>query len=73
MTAADVLNIGRSKAYDMARDGDFPCEVFRARNSYRVATANLLRLLALDRDLLTILQLLSGEGDIADGVRDEAA
>ena len=36
MTAARILGIGRTKAYDLARRGKFPCLVIRVGDLYRV-------------------------------------
>ena len=45
MTAARILGIGRTKAYELARRGEFPCPVIRVGDLYRVSTPDLLRLL----------------------------
>jgi hypothetical protein len=45
MTAAAVLRIGRTKAYDLAKRGEFPVRVIRIGDSYRVPVAALLTLL----------------------------
>jgi hypothetical protein len=45
MTAARALGIGRTKAYQLARAGEFPCRIIRIGDLYRVATADLIRLL----------------------------
>ncbi|WP_084723111.1 helix-turn-helix domain-containing protein [Streptomonospora alba] len=50
MTAARMLGIGRTKAYQLARAGEFPCKVIRIGEGYRVATADLLRVLGVDPD-----------------------
>jgi hypothetical protein len=47
MTAAAVLRIGRTKAYDLAKRGEFPVAVIRIGDSYRVPTAALLGLLGI--------------------------
>ncbi len=47
MTAARILGIGRTKAYELARHGAFPCLVIRIGDLYRVSTADLLRLLGI--------------------------
>ena len=47
MTAALALGLGRTKAYDLARHGQFPCRVIRIGETYRVPTAGLLELLGL--------------------------
>lgn len=46
-TAGRALGIGRTKAYELARTGEFPCRVLRVGNSYRVPTALLRELLGL--------------------------
>lgn len=43
MTAARVLGIGRTKAYELARAGEFPVHVVRIGGLYRVSTAELRR------------------------------
>jgi predicted DNA-binding transcriptional regulator AlpA len=45
--AARALGLGRTRAYQLARDNSFPCKVIRIGNSYRVVTADLHRLLAV--------------------------
>ncbi|MQA04286.1 MAG: integrase [Streptosporangiales bacterium] len=47
-TAARALGLGRSTGYELARCGEFPCRVLRIRSSYRVPTADLLRVLGVD-------------------------
>lgn len=49
-TAGRALGIGRTKAYELARTGEFPCRVLRFGNSYRVPTAFLHALLGLAAD-----------------------
>jgi len=46
-TAGRALGIGRTKAYELARTGEFPCRVLRVGTSYRVPTASLRKLLGL--------------------------
>jgi excisionase family DNA binding protein len=46
-TAARALGIGRSTGYELVRRGEFPCRVLTAGSSYRVPTADLLRLLGI--------------------------
>ena len=46
-TAARALGLGRSTAYELARRGRFPCRVLRIGSSYRVPTAELLRVLGI--------------------------
>jgi len=47
MTAAAVLGIGRTKAYELATRDQFPCRVIRVGQIYRVPTPGLLELLGL--------------------------
>lgn len=44
-TAAKAFGLGRTTAYALAKVGNFPCEVIKAGRSYRVITADLLRVL----------------------------
>jgi hypothetical protein len=41
------LGLGRSKGYELAKRGEYPCKVLRLGNAYRVVTADLLDLLGL--------------------------
>ena len=50
MTAAWILGLGRTKAYELARHGEFPCLVIRVGDLYRLSTADLLRLLGASID-----------------------
>jgi excisionase family DNA binding protein len=45
-TAARALGLGRTRAYQLARENRFPCKVIRIGTSYRVVTADLQRLMA---------------------------
>jgi excisionase family DNA binding protein len=47
-TAARALGLGRSTGYELARRGEFPCRVVHVGSSYRVPTAELLRVLGID-------------------------
>jgi len=47
VTAGRALGIGRTKAYELARAGQFPCPLIRAGGTWRVPTAGLLALLGL--------------------------
>jgi excisionase family DNA binding protein len=47
-TAAQALGLGRSTAYELARRGEFPCRILHIGSSYRVPTAELLRVLGID-------------------------
>jgi predicted DNA-binding transcriptional regulator AlpA len=46
-TAARILGLSRTKAYQLAKTGDFPCRVLKIGHSYRVPTLGLLRLLEM--------------------------
>jgi hypothetical protein len=47
MTAAQILGIGRTAAYELVREGHWPTPVVRAGRLIRVPTAPLLRLLGI--------------------------
>ncbi|MGH3885069.1 MAG: helix-turn-helix domain-containing protein [Pseudonocardiaceae bacterium] len=47
MTAARALGIGRTKAYQLAKAGQFPVRIIRVGNGYHVPTAELLKLLGV--------------------------
>ncbi len=47
VTAGRALGLGRTKAYELARAGQFPCPVIRAGKNWMVPTAGLLALLGL--------------------------
>ncbi|MFJ4972432.1 hypothetical protein [Streptomyces sp. NPDC088755] len=46
-TSNRALGLGRSKGYELAKRGQYPCKVLRLGNAYRVVTADLLDLLGL--------------------------
>ncbi|MER5612034.1 hypothetical protein OG345_19090 [Streptomyces sp. NBC_01220] len=46
-TSNRALGLGRSKGYELAKRGAYPCKVLRLGNAYRVVTADLLILLGL--------------------------
>ena len=48
-TAAHVLGLGRSTAYELARRGVFPCRVVKVGHAYRVPGEELRRLAGVDR------------------------
>jgi predicted DNA-binding transcriptional regulator AlpA len=50
MTAAEVLGIGRTVAYELVRTDRFPTPVFRLGKQIRVPTAYLIELLGLSTD-----------------------
>ncbi|MEV0660070.1 helix-turn-helix domain-containing protein [Actinomadura luteofluorescens] len=45
-TAARALGLGRTRAYELARENRFPCKVIRIGTTYRVVTADLQRLVS---------------------------
>jgi hypothetical protein len=47
VTAGRALGIGRTKAYQLAASGDFPCPVLRVGHTFLVPTAGVLTLLGL--------------------------
>ena len=47
-TAARALGLGRSTAYELARRDKFPCRVLRVGSSYRIPTADLMRVLCIE-------------------------
>lgn len=47
-TAAEVLGVGRSCAYELVRTGDWPTPVLRLGRLIRVPTAPLLELLGIE-------------------------
>jgi hypothetical protein len=48
-TSNRALMIGRSTGYGLAKQGEYPVKVLRLGNAYRVVTAELLKLLGLER------------------------
>lgn len=46
--AIKALGISRGHGYALARAGEFPVKVLRLGSTYRVVTADLLRVLGLD-------------------------
>lgn len=47
VTAGRALGMGRTVAYELARQGEFPVRVLRLGNKYRVPTADLLDVLGI--------------------------
>jgi hypothetical protein len=47
VTAGRALGLGRTKTYELARTGQFPCPVIRAGRTWLVPTAGLLAVLGL--------------------------
>jgi excisionase family DNA binding protein len=50
-TAADIFGIGRSTAYELIRDGDFPLPVVRFGSKTRIPVAAILHALQLDVEI----------------------
>ncbi|MEV1062551.1 hypothetical protein [Streptomyces sp. NPDC050263] len=46
-TGNRALGLGRSKGYELAKRGQYPCKVLRLGKAYRVVTSDLLNLLGL--------------------------
>jgi hypothetical protein len=67
-TANRALWIGRSTGYGLAKQGRYPVKVLRLGNAYRVVTADLLKLLGLQRAVLD-----TRHGKDADGQHDLCA
>jgi hypothetical protein len=61
-TANRALMIGRSTGYALAKQERYPVRVLRLGNAYRVVTADLLKLLGLERQPLGASQA-EGEGE----------
>jgi hypothetical protein len=51
LTAAAAIGIGRTKAYELAKRGEFPVAVRRVGATYRVPVAELLRFLHADETI----------------------
>lgn len=49
-TAARAFGVGRTKAYELLRTGEFPVEVMQVAGRNRVRTADILRELGIDPD-----------------------
>jgi hypothetical protein len=52
-TAARALAIGRTRAFELVRRGEFPVPVLRVGVTYRIPTAPLLELLGISRNAAT--------------------
>lgn len=48
-TAAEVIGLGRSTAYELARRNEFPCRLVRIGRSYRVPSEELRRLAGVEQ------------------------
>lgn len=49
--AARALGLGRTKAFDLVRAGEFPCRVVRLGTRVKVPTDGLLAVLGVRRDV----------------------
>lgn len=49
LVASRAYGLGRTKAYELAKQGKFPCRVLKIGNAYRVTRADLLRSLGIDQ------------------------
>ena len=49
VTAGRALGIGRTRAFELARHGEFPVPALRVGSTWRVPTAALLALLGIGR------------------------
>ncbi|MFK3984503.1 helix-turn-helix domain-containing protein [Micromonospora sp. NPDC050397] len=47
-TAGEILGIGRTKAYELAKSGEFPVRILRIGRRYLVSVPALLKLLDVD-------------------------
>jgi hypothetical protein len=56
-TAGEVLGVGRTAAYALIRNGNWPTPVLHLGPTIRVPTAPLLRLLEVEPDAESQLQL----------------
>lgn len=48
VTAARAFGLGRTKAHELARAGEFPCRVIVCGSRYRVPRSAILRALGID-------------------------
>ena len=46
--AGEILGIGRTKAYELAKAGEFPVKIVRIGRRYKVSVPALLKLLEAD-------------------------
>jgi hypothetical protein len=47
VSAGKALGMGRTRSYELAREGTFPCRVLRIGRTYQVPTAGLLTLFGM--------------------------
>jgi hypothetical protein len=52
VTAGRAFGLGRTKAFELAQAGEFPCPVLRVGKKYRVPRSGIFKALGLDIDLL---------------------
>jgi excisionase family DNA binding protein len=62
MTAAGVLGIGRTVAYELVRTGRLPTPVLRLGKQFRVPTAYLIELIGLSPDAAPPLPRPAADG-----------
>lgn len=51
VTAGRAFGCGRTKAYELVQRGEFPCRVLKLGLTYRVARADLFRVLGITSDV----------------------
>lgn len=59
--AAAALGIGRTKAYELAKEGQFPAKTIRIGRRYRVSVPAILRLLEADVEPFAVALFLGGQ------------
>jgi len=63
ITAGKALGIGRTRAFELARRGEYPVPVLRVGVTYRVPTEPLLQLLGLAKTEIQAWSNASAAGD----------
>jgi len=53
VTAGKALGLGRTRSYQLAQAGEFPCRLIRVGKTYQVPTAELLTLLGIPQPTCT--------------------
>ncbi|WP_241836614.1 hypothetical protein [Streptomyces sp. CB01249] len=71
-TANRILSLGRSTGYGLAKRGEYPCKALKLGNAYRVVTADLQRLLALDEAAEELVPTLPPQVQGSTPTREEA-
>lgn len=51
VTAGKAFGIGRNRAYELAKDGNFPVRVIPVGRNYRVVVAEILAILDVSSDV----------------------